>query len=45
MDVKFSLKNLFVITGIAIVGILLAKWAINKASFVPDGIKASVNAV
>lgn len=44
MDVKFSIKNLVVVTGIAVVGILLLKWAINKAP-VPDGIKASVNAV
>lgn len=44
MDLKFSIKNMVIATLMCVVGILLLKWAINKAPF-PDGIKASVNAI
>lgn len=41
---KISLKTGLIITGIAIVGILLVKFAANKLPL-PAGVKAAANAV
>lgn len=40
-----SIKGFLIITGIAIVGILITKALVNRAKFIPDGIKKTVNAV